>query len=59
MRAAIWCKTAISVLPPTDNSGVGSALLSYAAGSDAAEFVVGGTTRTILSSMAVPVFISH
>jgi nucleotide-binding universal stress UspA family protein len=57
-------------LPPTDD--VGAAILSHAADSGAdyivmggyghwrlRELILGGTTRTILASMTVPVFIAH
>lgn len=57
---------------PVDEIDVGNALLSHAADSDAdfmvmggyghsrlREFVLGGVTRSILSSMTVPVLMSH
>jgi len=61
---------ALTTLPPAKD--VGNAILSYAAESAAdyivmggyghwklTEFVLGGTTRTILSSMTAPVFMAH
>jgi len=61
---------ALTTLPPAKE--VGNAILSYAAESaddyivmggyghwKLTEFVLGGTTRTILSSMTAPVFMAH